>query len=147
MVGNDAQDGPRLLVKKYGGRRGAEYTRWRKEFLDALEGKGDDDASLAMTALGTDSQAGLSPAQVKRRDKRRRDLYSRKPVLSLRTSRPGGSRVASAVAEVVGRRSLYSTVYIRLIRLRSRRWRPTPAERRLLVSSRAGFFQCVGCMI
>ena len=51
-------DGTKLIYEKFHGQRGPIFTAWWKGFLDALDLKGDEDASLAQTALGTrvDSQ-------------------------------------------------------------------------------------------
>ena len=67
---------PRLLTRLYDGQQGERFELWKKEWLDAAEGKGDEDASWAQTALGTDPQVGLTPAQVRRRVTRRREVYS-----------------------------------------------------------------------
>jgi len=69
-------NGPRLLCSRFNGEKGPLYTKWRKEVLDAFEGKGDEDASWAQTILGLDPHAGLTPAQTKRRNQRRRESYS-----------------------------------------------------------------------
>ena len=46
-------------------------------WLDAAEGHGDEDASWAETALGTDpGPGGLTPAQTRRRTVRRREVYA-----------------------------------------------------------------------
>ena len=72
----DDDDGPRLLTRPFDGKRGPEATEWLEEFLDAADGKGDEDASWADTFQGLDRRAGLSAAQVKRRDQRDRQGYS-----------------------------------------------------------------------
>ena len=76
MPDDEERTGIRLICQKFSGKKGPEYTRWRKEMLDAAEGKGDEDASWAQTLLGTDPQAGLTPAQNKRRTVRRRESYA-----------------------------------------------------------------------
>ena len=58
------RNGPRLLCRTFNGTKGAQFTRWRADMLDAAEGKGDEDASWAMCYLGTDPQAGLTAKQV-----------------------------------------------------------------------------------
>ena len=68
--------GPRLLTREHDGQPGEPFELWAKGFLDAATGKGDQDASWAATALGTDPQVGLTAAQVSRRTVRRRELYS-----------------------------------------------------------------------
>ena len=68
--------GPRLLTREHDGQPGEPFELWAKGFLDAATGKGDEDASWAATALGTDPQVGLTAAQVRRRTVRRRELYS-----------------------------------------------------------------------
>ena len=50
----------RLIVREFDGKKGPGYTAWRKELLDALAGKGDDDASLADTVMKKDRRGGLS---------------------------------------------------------------------------------------
>ena len=40
---------PRLIVRQFDGRKGSGYTTWRRELLDALALKGDDDYSLSET--------------------------------------------------------------------------------------------------
>ena len=65
-----------LLCEKYDGRRGRPWQEWSAQWLDLMAGCGDDDASLAQTLLNTDPQVGLTPAQVKRRERRRRESYS-----------------------------------------------------------------------
>ena len=40
---------PRLLCSKYPGGRSALYNKWEEEMLDAAAGKGDEDASWAVT--------------------------------------------------------------------------------------------------
>ena len=57
-VMSDRGDLPRLIVRPFHGRKGAEYTTWRRELLDALALKGDDDFSLAETVERTDRRAG-----------------------------------------------------------------------------------------
>ena len=64
--------GPRLLTREHDGQPGEPFELWAKGFLDAATGKGDEDASWAATALGTDQQVGLTAAQVRRRTVRRR---------------------------------------------------------------------------
>ena len=76
MSSDKDKDGPRLIYEKYDGRRGPEYTEWRKGFLDACEGKGDEDGSWADTLQGLDPQVGLSAAQNRRRAQRRRESFS-----------------------------------------------------------------------
>ena len=66
----------RLLVPKHTGAKGQAFTTWKKPFLDACEGKGDDDGSWTDCFLGTDPQAGLSGAQIRRRTVRRRESYA-----------------------------------------------------------------------
>ena len=76
-MGGDRDDNPlRLIVREFDGRKGPEYTAWRKELLDALAGKGDDDASLADTVMKKDRRAGLSAAEAKRRKTRIRQAYA-----------------------------------------------------------------------
>ena len=44
-VSNDERDNrPRLIYKPYAGKKGPEFEPWVVGFLDAAEGKGDDDA-------------------------------------------------------------------------------------------------------
>ena len=76
MSSAEQTTGPRLLCPKHDGSKGVKYTAWLKVFIDALYGECDEDASLAETAEGTDPQQGLGGAQVKRRAKRRKQLYS-----------------------------------------------------------------------
>ena len=71
----DKDDAPRLLCRKFSGEKGPAFTKWRKEFLDAAEAKGDQDASWAMCYLGLDPQAGLNATQTGRRSMRRRETY------------------------------------------------------------------------
>ena len=74
---SNGSNGPRLLVeRKYDGQKGEHWVKWIAEFLDAAQGKGDEDASWAQTFLGTDQQVGLSPAQVRRRRVRLRECFS-----------------------------------------------------------------------
>ena len=62
-VSNDERDNrPRLIYKPYAGKKGPEFEPWVVGFLDAAEGKGDDDASWADCYKGTDPQAGLTQA-------------------------------------------------------------------------------------
>ena len=49
---------PRLIVRQFNGRKGPEYTAWRRELIDALSLKGDDDSSLAETVERKDRRAG-----------------------------------------------------------------------------------------
>ena len=72
MAGKDDKDGPKLLCKPFHGQRGPVFDQWSLEYLDAAEGKGDEDGSYADCHLGTDPQAGLSAAQSRRRIVRRR---------------------------------------------------------------------------
>ena len=73
----DSDDTPRnLICSRFPGGKGPHYDTWEKNLLDAFEGKGDEDASWADTLLGTDPQAGLTPAQARRRTQRRRETYS-----------------------------------------------------------------------
>ena len=73
----DSDDTPRnLICSRFPGGKGPHYDIWEKNLLDAFEGKGDEDASWADTLLGTDPQAGLTPAQARRRQQRRRETYS-----------------------------------------------------------------------
>ena len=59
------------------GTKGQKFTRWTRMWLDAAEGRGDEDASWAETALGTDpGPGGLTPAQTRRRTVRRREVYA-----------------------------------------------------------------------
>ena len=76
MSTTSTNDKPRLLYDQYHGQRGPLFEAWRKPFLDAAEGKGDDDASYAECYLGTDPQGGLTAAQVRRRAVRRRESYA-----------------------------------------------------------------------
>ena len=71
----DRGDLPRLIVRPFNGRKGPEYTSWRRELLDALALKGDDDFSLAETVERTDRRAGLSATETKRRKRRLREAY------------------------------------------------------------------------
>ena len=76
-VSNDDRDSrPRLIYKPYSGKKGPEFEPWVVGFLDAAEGKGDDDASWADCFKGTDPQAGLTQAQTRRRTQRRREAYA-----------------------------------------------------------------------
>ena len=60
----DSDDTSRnLICSRFSGGKGPHYDIWEKNLLDAFEGKGDEDASWADTLLGTDPQAGLTPAQ------------------------------------------------------------------------------------
>jgi hypothetical protein len=46
-----------LLVEKYKGRKGAEWESFRDAFIDANYGRGDEDASISETLLGTDPRS------------------------------------------------------------------------------------------
>ena len=63
--------GPRTIVDKEFSSRKEDWDDWSKEFLDAADGRGDDDHSWKDTFLGLDRQLGLSPAQTGRRNRRR----------------------------------------------------------------------------
>ena len=76
MPSNQDDDNKNLLCRTYSGERGAAFETWKKLYIDAAEGKGDDEASWAMCCEGTDPQIGLTPAQVRKRDKRRRESRS-----------------------------------------------------------------------
>ena len=56
--------------------RGQAFEDWAEEFLDAADGKGDEDASWAQTFLGTDARAGLTAAQMKKRIQRNREALA-----------------------------------------------------------------------
>ena len=71
MSSNEDPNLPRLLCRKHDGSKGALFTEWKQLWLDAAEGKGDEDASWAETAQGNDPQAGLTL------DGRYRDAASR----------------------------------------------------------------------
>ena len=70
------RDGPLLLCRKAPREDGAAFTAWTEEYLDAAEGKGDEDASWAECYLGTDPQVGLTPQQTRRRARRRKESYA-----------------------------------------------------------------------
>ena len=40
--------------KRHDGSKGKKYTKWRENFLDAAEGEGDADWSMAQQFLGQD---------------------------------------------------------------------------------------------
>ena len=63
----------RLVCPKFSGNKGKEFTAWKRPYLDGCYLKGDDDASYTECYLGTDPQAGLSAAQLRRRAVRRRE--------------------------------------------------------------------------
>ena len=69
-------DKPRLLTDQFHGQKGPIFEAWKKPYLDAAEGKGDEDATWGECYLGTDPQIGLSAAQVRRRAIRRRESYA-----------------------------------------------------------------------
>ena len=60
----DRDNRPRLIYKTYDGKKGPEFEPWSVGFLDAAEGKGDDDASWSDCYQGLDPQADQTqPAQ------------------------------------------------------------------------------------
>ena len=62
---------------RHDGSKGRKYTLWKDGFLDAAQGRGDDDYSWAQVFLGTDGpQAGLGAAPARKQNKRRREAYS-----------------------------------------------------------------------
>ena len=64
--------------KRHDGSKGKKYTKWRENFLDAAEGEGDADWSMAQQFLGQDGpQGGLGAAAVRARNKRRREGYAK----------------------------------------------------------------------
>ena len=44
--------------KRHDGSKGKKYTKWRENFLDAAEGEGDADWSMAQQFLGQDGPQG-----------------------------------------------------------------------------------------
>ena len=72
---DDCSEGLKLLCRKFNGQKGPAFTSWKKEYLDACEEKGDQDASYSMHYLGLAPAAGLTPAQVARRNTRQRESY------------------------------------------------------------------------
>ena len=60
-------DGDRwtLPCGKHDGSKGEKFEGWALLFLDIMEGKGDDEASLAATMQGFDQTVGLAPGQDK----------------------------------------------------------------------------------
>ena len=74
MPKND-EDGPRLACDKFFGGKGAEFTAWSKEFLDAADGVGDEEASYAQQYLGL-APPPTNAAGTKRCDARNRGSYS-----------------------------------------------------------------------
>lgn len=71
----DDEDTQKLLCAKFTGEKGQVFTQWSKDFLDATEELGDEDASLAMQYLGL-APAPTSAAMVRRRDARNRKSYA-----------------------------------------------------------------------
>ena len=69
----DDEDTQKLLCAKFTGEKGQVFTQWSKDFLDATEELGDEDASLAMQYLGL-APAPTSAAMVRRRETASRTL-------------------------------------------------------------------------
>ena len=62
---------------RHDGKKGRKYTLWKEGFLDAAQGLGDDDYSMAQVFLGQDGpQAGLGAAPARKQAKRRREAYA-----------------------------------------------------------------------
>ena len=57
---DDYSEGLKLLCRKFNGQKGPAFTSWKKEYLDACEEKGDQDASYSMQYLGLAPAAGLT---------------------------------------------------------------------------------------
>ena len=56
-----------LLIEKWTRGRDPSFIDWMERYLDAADGRGDEDASWAQRYLGTDQAGGLTPAQQRRR--------------------------------------------------------------------------------
>ena len=65
---------PKLIHEQFHGQRGPLFDQWALGYLDAAEGKGDDDASWAQDMQGLTVTAGLGAAQIKRRKVRLREI-------------------------------------------------------------------------
>ena len=68
--------GFKLMCKQHHGQKGPIFDQWALIYLDCCEAKGDEDGSWADCHLGTDLQAGLTAAQVRKRKLRRRESYA-----------------------------------------------------------------------
>ena len=55
---DDNVDKKLRICKSHDGSKGPRFTKWKRQWLDAAEGRGDEDASWAETALGTDPGPG-----------------------------------------------------------------------------------------
>jgi len=96
---------------RHDGKKGRKYTLWKEGFLDAAQGYGDDDYSMAQVFLGTDGpQAGLGAAPARRQAKRRREAYAalmkaldkdscRDLMTDMRTNALGNGRAAWRILE------------------------------------------------
>ena len=65
-----------LIAPLFDGQRGPMFLAWSKKFLDAAEGKGNEDFSYADVFRGDDNAGGLSAAQTRRRGQNRREAYA-----------------------------------------------------------------------
>ena len=74
-MADDTND-KRLMCPKFNCQKGEAFDRWAKLFLDAADGKGDEEASWADTFLGNDTTVGLSAVQMKKRVTRNREAVA-----------------------------------------------------------------------
>ena len=65
----------KLVDKSFTGRK-ADWPEWSVIFLDAADGKGDEEHSWKDCFEGTDRQVGLNQTQTRRRNVRRRESLS-----------------------------------------------------------------------
>ena len=75
-MASDTDNGLKYVLggARHDGSKGRKYTLWKDGFLDAAQGRGDDDFdySWAQVFLGTDGpQAGLGAAPARKQAKRR----------------------------------------------------------------------------
>ena len=64
-MASDTDNGLKYVLggARHDGSKGRKYALWKDGFLDAAQGRGDDDYSWAQVFLGTDGpQAGLGAA-------------------------------------------------------------------------------------
>ena len=76
MSSNKDDDNRGLIAPAFDGQRGPAFTAWSKTFLDAAEGRGNEDFSWADVFRGDDAVGGLSAAQNRRRTQNRREAYA-----------------------------------------------------------------------